>query len=88
MNNAVVEDNTIKDCPIKQTLRWARIKQIIYLHKSAKRYTESNDVETKFDSLARLLSNDNHFNLILKMSIGNGDSITKSSEVNEEPKQK
>jgi hypothetical protein len=36
--------------------------------------------------MGRLLANDSHFNLILKMSIGNGDSITKSSEVAEEPK--
>lgn len=44
--------------------------------------------ESKFDPMARLLSNDSHFNLILKMVIGNGDSITKSTEVAEEPKEK
>ncbi len=35
LNNAVVEDNTIKDCPIKETLRWARIRQLMYLRQSA-----------------------------------------------------
>jgi hypothetical protein len=88
MNNAVVEDNTIKDCPIKETLRWARIRQLIHLRKYAKNYVYENEAETKFDSLARILSNDSHFNLILKMTVGNGDSITKSAEVSEEPKEK
>jgi hypothetical protein len=83
MNNAVVEDSTIKDCPIKETLRWARIRQVIHLRKYAQKYTADNTAETKFDSMARLLSNDSHFNLILKVAIGNGDSITKSTEVAE-----
>jgi ankyrin repeat protein len=39
MNNSVVEDNTIKDCPIKETLRWARIRQLMHLRKNAKKST-------------------------------------------------
>lgn len=27
----VVEDSTIKDCPIKETLRWARIRQTMLI---------------------------------------------------------
>ena len=45
------------------------------------------DVEGKFEGMARIMRNDKHFNLILKMCIGNGDSITKSAEVHEEPKE-
>ena len=37
--------------------------------------------------MSKIVSNDKHFNLILKMCIGQGDSITKSSEVNEEVKE-
>jgi len=88
MNNAVVEDNTIKDCPIKETLRWARIRQLMHLHKSAKKYTSEDMIETKFDGMAKILSNQDYFNLILRMSVGNGDSITKSTEVSEEPREK
>lgn len=39
MNAAVVEDNTIKDCPIKETLRWARIRQLMHLRKQANEYS-------------------------------------------------
>ena len=45
-------------------------------------------LETKFDPMAKILANDSNFNLILKIMIGNGDSITKSTEVSEEPKEK
>lgn len=91
VNSAVVEDSTIKDCPIKETLRWARIRQLMHLQKRAKKVTNDSNfktIETKFDAMAEILSNPSYFNLILKMSIGNGDSITKSTEVNEEPREK
>jgi len=37
VNNSVVEDSTIKDCPIKEALRWARIKQLMFVHRCAKK---------------------------------------------------
>lgn len=87
MNNAVVEDGTIKDCPIKEALRWARIRQLIYIHRCAKKKgseaNNGNNMETPFDGMANILNNNSHFNLIMRMCIGNGDSITKSSEVSE-----
>jgi hypothetical protein len=30
-NALIVEDITIKDCPIKETLRWARIRQAMLM---------------------------------------------------------
>lgn len=85
MTNSVVEDNTIKDCPIKETLRWARIKQLMFVHRCAKAiaHDKENKIETAFDGMANIMTNSSHFSLILKMSIGNGDSITKSTEVSE-----
>lgn len=56
MNNAVVEDSTIKDCPIKETLRWARIRQLMHLHKSAIKYNQEKILETKFEGMAKILS--------------------------------
>ena len=82
MNSAVVEDTTIKDCPIKESLRWARIRQLMFLHASAEKHEET-EVEGKFDAMAKIMSNSQHFNLILKMCVGTGDSITKSSEVSD-----
>ena len=38
--------------------------------------------------MSRIMRNDKHFEMILRMCIGNGDSITKSSEVNEEKEEK
>ena len=36
--------------------------------------------------MGKILTNDKHYSLILKMCIGQGDSITKNSEVNEDVK--
>ena len=44
MNIAVVEDNTIKDCPIKETLRWARIRQLMHLRRHAKEYQSQQNI--------------------------------------------
>ncbi|MFM7856384.1 MAG: hypothetical protein ACKO96_31810, partial [Flammeovirgaceae bacterium] len=81
VNNSVVEDSTIKDCPIKEALRWARIKQLMFVHRCAKKIKESDNMnaETPFDGMAGIMNNSAHFSLILKMCIGNGDSITKST---------
>ena len=88
INSAVVEDTTIKDCPIKDTLRWARVRQLMFLKTCAqKQKEESVQAELKFDSMSKIVGNERHFNLILKMCIGQGDSITKSSEVNEDVKE-
>jgi hypothetical protein len=38
--------------------------------------------------MAKILGNEAYFQSILKVCIGNGDSITKSAEVNEEPREK
>jgi hypothetical protein len=87
MNTAVVEDTAIKDCSIKETLRWARLRQLMFLRAAAKKNGEIG-AESKFDAMAKIVSNPQHFNLMLRMCIGNGDSITKSAEVSEEPKEK
>ncbi len=36
----MVEDSTIKDCPIKETLRWARIRQHMFMKGWAERMGE------------------------------------------------
>jgi hypothetical protein len=81
VNNSVVEDSTIKDCPIKEALRWARIKQLMFVHRCAEKIKENENInaETPFDGMAGVMNNSAHFYLILKMCIGNGDSITKST---------
>lgn len=38
--------------------------------------------------MAKILNNKDHYNLLLKVCLAGGDSITKSSEVNDEPKEK
>jgi len=35
-----VEDSTIKDCPIKETLRWARIRQLMLMRHFAEKMIE------------------------------------------------
>ena len=35
LNSAVVEDTSIKDCAIKETLRWARTRSVMSLHRRA-----------------------------------------------------
>ena len=42
---------------------------------------KENKIENSFDGMANIMTNQSHFSLILKMCIGNGDSITKSTEV-------
>lgn len=44
VNNSVVEDSTIKDCPIKEALRWARIKQLMFVHRCAKKIKENENI--------------------------------------------
>ena len=58
----------------------------MHLTKHAKENPLENNVESKFDSMHKILSNNSHFSLILKMCIGNGESILKSAEVIEEPR--
>ena len=38
LNSAVVEDTTIKDCPIKETLRWARVRQLMFMRNCTKKH--------------------------------------------------
>lgn len=40
-------------------------------------------MERKFEGMSKIMNNQSHFSLILRMCIGNGDSILKSSEVSE-----
>jgi hypothetical protein len=77
-----VEDTTIKDCPIKETLRWARIRQLMFARACAQNQEELA-VEGKFEHMSKIVNNPAHYNLILRMCLGGGDSITKSSEVND-----
>ena len=86
LNSAVVEDSSIKDCAIKETLRWARARAVMSLHRRGTGQ-EMQDEGAKFTPMAKILTNKRHYELVLKMCIGNGDSITKSNEVNEEPKE-
>ena len=53
----------------------------MHLRRSAKKHIGEDMVENSFDGMAKILSNDSHFSIILKMVVGNGDSITKSSDV-------
>lgn len=55
----------------------------MHLRRAAKKHIGENMIENNFDGMAKLLSNDSHFSIILKMAVGNGDSITKSSDVSE-----
>jgi hypothetical protein len=38
--------------------------------------------------MKKIMNNESHFSLILKLCIAGGDSILKRSEVSEEPKEK
>jgi len=55
----------------------------MHLRRAARKHIADDMVESRFDGMAKLLSNDSHFSIILKMAVGNGDSITKSSDVSE-----
>lgn len=56
--------------------------------KAAAEKHEEMAVESKFSSMAKIVSNPAHYALMLRMCLGGGDSITKSSEVSDEPKEK
>lgn len=62
----------------------------MFVNRCARKIAQEKDnkMETSFEGMANIMTNSAHFSLILKMSIGNGDSITKSIEVSEEPKEK
>lgn len=79
-NNSVVEDATIKDCAIKETLRWARLRQLMHLHRSAKKQQESEFENPKFQALGDILLNESYMSGILKILVGKGDSIFSKTE--------
>lgn len=54
----VVEEAIIRDCPIKETLKYSRVKSIIGMKLLANKLHESIDVNLKFAPLAQILSKD------------------------------
>lgn len=80
----VVEESTIRDCPIKEVLKYARIKNIMCMRKfSKKMISEGLGKNHKFQALASILSNDEYFNSIVKTAVNKGDSIMKKSSSND-----
>lgn len=74
----VVEESTVRDCPIKETLRYARVKPIIYLKQCALKYKSEiskKNEDDPFSSLAEIFADENYLNLMLKVAANKGDSI-------------
>lgn len=71
----VVEEGIIKDCPIKETLKYARVKSIIAMKIMADKASHNMDVKPQFLALASILSNSENMIMLLKMAVNRGESI-------------
>lgn len=71
----VVEEGIVRDCPIKQTLKYARVKSIMAMKIIADTATQNMQVNAKFLSLATILAKEENINMLLRMAVNKGDSI-------------
>lgn len=94
-NSLVVEDGTIKDCPIKETLRYSRVKGFMHLQRYAKNMKEKGvfdekemeeKEEHKFEKMAGILNDKNRSMEVLRMLIGKGVSMVPKAEKEEAEK--
>lgn len=83
----VVEETIIRDCPIKQTLKYARVKSIIAMKLYAQKLANSLPSDHKFKYLANILLNKENVNLLLRMAVNRGDSIMHKRNNNESMEQ-
>lgn len=72
----VVEESSIRDCPIKETLKYARAKNLMLMRKLAKK-SGGIGPDHKFSALSSILVNDDNFNSMMRMAVNKGDSILK-----------
>jgi hypothetical protein len=77
----VVEESIVRDCSIKETLKYARVKSIIAMKLYADKLLNVYPYEHKFHHLATILSKDEYTHLLLKMAINKGDSIAHKNGV-------
>lgn len=73
----VVEEAIIRDCPIKQTLKYARVKSIIAMKMLADKVNSNMTVNPKFLALSSILLKEQNVVMLLKMAVNKGDSILK-----------
>lgn len=69
----VVEEGIIKDCPIKETLKYARVKSIIAMRILAEK--AGHNVKPQFSALASILSQQENMVMLLRMAVNRGESI-------------
>lgn len=83
----VVEETIVRDCPIKETLKYARVKSIMAMKLYADKYHSKLNAEHKFSALSRVLVKDEYCHLLLSMAVHRGDSILKSTNPKESGEQ-
>jgi|JI61114C2RNA_FD_contig_21_11597769_length_377_multi_7_in_0_out_0_1 hypothetical protein len=66
----IVKDTDLRECPIKEVLRWVRVRNLLIMRKIA----ETTD-RPKLHPLREILSNARHFDEILKFCVGSGRSL-------------
>ena len=71
----VVEEGIIKDCPIKETLKYARVKSIIAMKIMADKASHNMDVKPQFLALTSILSNSENMIMPLKFPANRDESI-------------
>lgn len=71
----VVEEGIIRDCPIKETLKYARVKSIIALNLIAHKASQNLETNPKFASLVSILTKEENMIMLLKMAVNRGESI-------------
>ena len=80
----VVEEGILRDCPIKEVLKYSRVKNIMSMRKFSRKFlNEGNNKDHKFSNLAAILSNDDYFNLMMKTAVNKGDSVLKKNQTND-----
>jgi hypothetical protein len=78
----VVEETIVRDCSIKETLKYARVKSIVAMKLYADKLIVSLPQSHRFYHLALLLVKEDYFNLLMKMAINKGESIVHKNNNN------
>jgi len=78
----VVEETIVRDCPIKETLKYARVKSIVAMKLYAEKLKDKMGEGHKFAGLASILFKEENFTALLRMAVNKGDSILHKSNTN------
>lgn len=73
-SNQIVKDTDLRDVPIKEALRWARVRNLLIMKKICE--TEKSP---KLEPLRKILLEPTHYDEILKYCVNTGRSLLKDT---------